>query len=97
MDAHEPAFLEIVPESVEFTFDGRDAVEDPLHEALTAAGIGEVTGGGSGMGRSTIDVEVSDLEAGLELVRRVRRDLKVAASWPLRPLARWPGGPSAHR
>lgn len=75
-----PAFLEIVLESADFTLDGRDEVEDPLHEALTAAGIGEVTGGGSGMGKSNIDVEVSDLEAGLALVRRVLRDLKVAAS-----------------
>jgi hypothetical protein len=80
MDAHEPAFLEIVLESRDFTFDGRDEVEDPLHEALTAAGIGEVTGGGAGMGKSNIDVEISDLEAGLALVRRVLRDLKVAAS-----------------
>jgi hypothetical protein len=80
LDAHEPAFLEIVLESADFTFDGRDEVEDPLHEALTAAGIGEVTGGGSGMGKSNIDVEVSDLETGLALVRRVLRDLKVAAS-----------------
>jgi hypothetical protein len=80
MDAHEPAFLEIVLESRDFTFDGRDEVENPLHEALTAAGIGKVTGGGSGMGKSNIDVEVSDLEAGLALVRRVLRDLKVAAS-----------------
>jgi hypothetical protein len=64
MDAQEPAFLEIVLESADFTFAGRDEVGDPLPEALTAAGIGEVTGGGSGMGKSNIDVEVSDLDAG---------------------------------
>jgi hypothetical protein len=80
MNAHEPAFLEIVLESADFTLDSRDAVEDPLHEALTEAGIGEVTGAGGGMGNSNIDVEVSDLEAGLSVVRRVLRDLKVAAS-----------------
>jgi hypothetical protein len=80
MDTHEPAFLEIVLESKDFAYDGRDEVEDSLHEALTAAGIGEVTGAGSGMGKSNIDVEVSDLEAGLALVRRVLGDLKVAAS-----------------
>jgi hypothetical protein len=80
MDTHEPAFLEIVLESKDFTFNGRDEVEDSLHEALTAAGIGEVTGAGSGMGKSNIDVEVSDLEVGLALVRRLLGDLKVAAS-----------------
>jgi hypothetical protein len=80
MDAHAPAFLEIVLESADFTLDGRDAVEDPLHEALTEAGIGEVTGAGGGMGKSNIDVEVTDLEAGLSVVRRVLRDLNVAAT-----------------
>jgi hypothetical protein len=53
MDPHEPAFLEIVLESKDFTLDSRDAVEDPLHDALTAAGIGEVTGAGGGMGKAT--------------------------------------------
>jgi hypothetical protein len=80
MDPHEPAFLEIVLESKDFTLDSRDAVEDPLHDALTAAGIGEVTGAGGGMGKSNIDVGVTDLEAGLAVVRRVLGDLKVAAS-----------------
>lgn len=80
MDAREPAFLEIVLESADFTLDSRDEVEDPLHEALTEAGIGEVTGAGGGMGKSNIDVEVTDLQAGLALVRRVLRNLKVAAS-----------------
>jgi len=80
MDAHEPAFLEIVLDSAEFTFDGRYEIENPLHEALTAAGIGEVTGSGGGMGKSNIDVEVSDLQVGLALVRRVLGGLKVAAS-----------------
>jgi hypothetical protein len=32
------------------------------------------------LGKSNIDVEVSDLNAGLALVRRALRDLKVAAS-----------------
>lgn len=79
MDAHEPAFLEIVLESAAFTFDGRYEIEDPVHEALTAAGIGEVIGSGGGMGKSNIDVEVSDLQAGLALVRRVLGGLRVAA------------------
>jgi hypothetical protein len=80
MGTHAPAFLEIVLESTDFTLESRDAVEDPLHEALTEAGIGEVTGAGGGMGKSNIDVEVTDLEVGLAVVRRVLGDLKVAAS-----------------
>jgi hypothetical protein len=40
-----PIFLEIVFQSADFTFGGRDEIEDPLEEALPDAGIGEVTGG----------------------------------------------------
>lgn len=62
------------------SFQARDDIEDPLDEALRAAGIGEVTGGGGGMGKSNIDVEVTDLPAGLAMVRQVLRDLNVPAS-----------------
>jgi hypothetical protein len=75
-----PAFLEIVLKSEDFDFGGRDAVEDPLDEALQAAQLGEVTGGGSGLGGSNIDIELSDLERGLPIVRQVLRDLQVAPS-----------------
>lgn len=75
-----PTFLEIVLQSAEFTFGGRDEVEDPLDDALREAGLGEVTGGGSGMGRLNIDVEVSDLEPGLDLIRIVLQRLGVAPS-----------------
>ena len=75
-----PAFLEIVLKSEDFVFDGRDEVEDPLDEALQGAQLGEVSGGGSGSGSSNIDVELVDLERGLQLVRRVLRELGVAPS-----------------
>ena len=75
-----PAFLEVVLKNEDFAFDGRDEVEDPLDEALQAAQLGEVSGGGSGSGRSNIDVELVDLERGLQLVRRVLRELRVAPS-----------------
>lgn len=71
-------FLEVVLQSADFEFGGRDEIEDPLDDALREAGIGEVTGGGTGMGVSNIDVEVNDLAAGLALVRRVLRALGVA-------------------
>jgi hypothetical protein len=78
---NQPAvFLEIVLKSDDFTLGGRDEIEDPLNDALQAAALGEVTGGGTGMGSSNIDVEVSDLEAGLELIRSVLSGLGVARS-----------------
>ena len=73
-------FLEIVLQSADFSFGGRDEVEDPLAQALQAADLGEVTGGGTGMGISNIDVEVTELEAGLALIRTVLRSLGVAKS-----------------
>jgi hypothetical protein len=73
-------FLEIVLQGADFGFGGRDEVEDPLGQALQAADLGEVTGGGTGMGTSNIDVEVIELEAGLALIRTVLRHLGVAKS-----------------
>lgn len=73
-------FFEIVFVAADFVHDARDAVEDPLAEALEEAGLGEVTGGGSGMGIVNVDVEVTDAERGLALIRRVLRDLGVAKS-----------------
>lgn len=57
------AFFELSFDAVDFQtcgFEGRDEIEDPLDEALQNAGIGEVTGGGSGRGRSNIDIETFD-------------------------------------
>ena len=56
---------------------GRDEIEDPLHEALVSAGVGEVTGGGTGSGCAIIDIEVEDLAAGLALIRKVLVELNV--------------------
>jgi hypothetical protein len=73
-------FFEIILKSEDFQFGGRDEIEDPLDEALQEAGLGEVTGGGSGMGRSNIDVEVTDPQRGLALIREVLQHLAVAPS-----------------
>jgi hypothetical protein len=75
----EPTFLEIVLVAEEF-IGCRDEIEDPLDLALTEAGIGTVTGGGGGMGVCNIDVEVTDLDAGLAIIRRVLAELGVAES-----------------
>lgn len=62
-------FLEVVFLNVDFPFDGRDAVEDPLSDALEQASLGEVTGGGCGSETCNVDIEVVDLERGLSLIR----------------------------
>ena len=55
--------------------------EDPLHEALTTAGLGEVAGGGSQLGEDDtiiycgLDVVVNDRDRGLELIRSMMRKL----------------------
>jgi hypothetical protein len=82
MSIQEPFLIEIVFENADLatSFEARDEIEDPLAEALATAGIGEVTGGGTGMGKSNIDIEVTDRDDGLALVRRVLQDLSVPAS-----------------
>ena len=77
-------FFEIILQSPDFAFGGRDEIEDPLDEALQQAGLGEVTGGGTGMGRSNIDVEVADPQRGLALIRQVLQRLAVAPSTVIR-------------
>jgi hypothetical protein len=75
--------LEIVLDSADLIAagsGGRSDIEDPLEEELVAAGVGEVTGGGGGMGVSHIDVEVTDRDAGPAFVRRVLRELQVPPS-----------------
>jgi hypothetical protein len=73
-------FLEIVLRMDESMFDSRDEIEDTLAEALEQAGVGEITGGGSGLDFANIDVEVSDTEQGLSIIRHVLRELRVGPS-----------------
>ena len=55
--------------------------EDPLQAALDKEKLGEVTGGGSQMGEgktvefSGLDVEVTDHDKGLQIIREVMRRL----------------------
>ena len=59
--------------------------EDPLQTELTAQDLGEVTGGGSQMGEGKtvefcgLDVEVSDRDKGLQVIRDVMRRLHAPA------------------
>lgn len=80
----ETTFFEIILQSADFNFEGRDEIEDPLDEALQQANLGEVTGGGSGMGVSNIDVEVTNPEQGLIVIRQVLQSLEVAKSTVIR-------------
>lgn len=55
--------------------------EDPLHDALTAAKLGKVTGGGSQLGEGTsiaycgLDVVVLSRDRGLTLIRETMKRL----------------------
>jgi hypothetical protein len=73
-------FLEVILQSDDSAFLERDEVEDSLQEGLAAAGVGTVTGAGSGLGVANLDLEVTDLEEGLALVRKVLQDLRVPPS-----------------
>ena len=79
-------FLEIVVNAAEATASGiesRDEIEDPLEEALSSTGVGEVTGGGGGSGVYIVDVELESgdqFEEALVVIRRVLQDLKVPPS-----------------
>ncbi len=73
------AFFEIIlpaPRGEEEPAD-RFEVEDALQDALSEAGVGEVTGGGTGEGVSIVDVEVTDFDRALPIIRRVLRELRV--------------------
>jgi len=73
-------FFEIIFHNQDWQFDGRDDIEDPLDEALSQAGVGEVTGGGSGMGICNVDVDATDFDAALSIIRAVLAELEVAPS-----------------
>jgi hypothetical protein len=69
-----------IPESIGPLVRG-DRYEDPLQEVLTAAELGEVTGGGSQLGDGDsiaycgLDVVVTDRERGLAVIRETMERL----------------------
>lgn len=73
-------FLEIVFQNRDCDFNVRDAAEEALLIALPQASVGEVTGGGGGGGKGNVDIEVSDLKRGLEIVRQTLKAIKAPAS-----------------
>lgn len=79
-------FLEIVVKAAEAATAGlesRDEIEEPLEGALSAAGVGEVTGGGGGSGVYIVDVEIAteeQFDEALAVIRGVLQELKVPPS-----------------
>lgn len=69
-----------IPESIGPMGRG-DRYEDPLQEALSAADLGEITGGGSQLGEGDsiaycgLDAIVSDRERGLAVIRETMQRL----------------------
>jgi hypothetical protein len=82
----EPIFLEIifvVDDLLESGFEDRNEIEDELAAVLAESGIGEITGGGAGMGKEIIDVEIDSnvtLEDALILLRRDLRRLRAPST-----------------
>jgi hypothetical protein len=79
-------FVEIVVKAAEAVSAGigsRDEIEEPLEQALSAAALGEVTGGGGGSGVYIIDVEIpneAQFDEALAVIRGVLQTLRVPPS-----------------
>src|SRR4051812_10275880 len=89
----ETTFFEITfPTGSGYAITDRHEIEDALHEALQQAELGEVSGGGAGMGKANIDVEITDPILGLALIRRILHTF----SLPANAVIRQNGDPSIH-
>lgn len=64
----------------DFAYDTVSDVEVPIDEALLAAGVGEVTGGGIGSGWYRIEMEILRLEEALGVLRRLATSLDLPSS-----------------
>jgi hypothetical protein len=68
-------------------FGGRDEVEEILEDALVKNNLGEITGGGTGMGISMIDVEIADenrIDEVLEIIRKTLLNSNLSARLEVR-------------
>lgn len=78
-------FLEVVVNAADAAaagIDSKDEIEDALTAALEQSCLGEVTGGGGGMGVYVVDLEVfeADFAEGLEIVKQALREGQLPAS-----------------
>jgi hypothetical protein len=68
-------------------FGGRDEVEEILEDVLIENNLGEITGGGAGMGISMIDVEIADenrIDEALEIIRKTLLNSNLSARLEVR-------------
>jgi hypothetical protein len=78
----EPIFLEIIfilDDLLADGFEDRLEIEDELGAALGESGVGEIVGGGAGMGEANIDVEIdlnTNFEDALAFLRKTLRRLR---------------------
>lgn len=75
----EAMFFEIilkVPDMLASGFESRDEVEDPLNDALEQSGMGEISGGGTGMGVVNIDVDINTAISADEAIKFLRTTLR---------------------
>lgn len=57
----------------------QEDVEDILEERLADAGCGEVTGGGTGMDQSIVDIELTDVDVGIQVIREILKEAGLAS------------------
>ena len=82
--------IEVILDSSELIaqgFGGRDEVEEILEDVLFKIDLGEITGGGTGMGKSMIDVEITDenrLDEALEIIRKTLQNSNLSAQLEVR-------------
>ncbi|MDP9765378.1 hypothetical protein [Deinococcus enclensis] len=83
-------FIEIILGTEVTEVVDREEIEDALDEALQGAGLGEITGGGTGLGMVHVDVEVDATcsNEAADLIRRTLQGLGV-------PEGSWVRGPGA--
>ena len=82
----EAIFFEVILDEGDMLAVGHSSqyeVEDALANALRASGIDEVTGGGAGIGKANIDVDLNLVvpeEEGIRFIRATLRSLNVPRS-----------------
>ncbi len=79
-------FLEVllnVDDCLKIGIESRDEIEDELIEKVASSGLGCISGGGGGMGRYNIDVDIFDegkLDEAVALLRRALEELHAPPS-----------------
>ena len=72
-----PTFIEIViPIDPSFDFEMKPDIENLLDTLLTESLLGEISGGGVGLGKWVVDVEVFDINTFPEVLSLLRTSLK---------------------